>query len=115
MPYSGSTGPRGVSVPLSLQPTEGAIGLVTVRPPSLPYGLIDLIDWDAPCQPGHPSGYDPLATCDRTWFAGSSLVKELDRHKKAGTAGVIVILDLPAEAAEGQYLPYDGIIRDLPF
>ncbi|MFG3168556.1 hypothetical protein [Streptomyces sp. NPDC048200] len=114
VPYSGDTGPQGVTAPLSLKATKGAIGLVTVKPPSLPYGLIDLINWDAPLQPKHPLGYNPFATYDRTWFAGGSLVEELDQHKKAGAAGVIVILDLPAEAAEGQYLPYDGIIRDLP-
>ncbi|MFF7333334.1 hypothetical protein [Streptomyces sp. NPDC008150] len=54
VPYSGNTGPQGITAPLSLKPVKGAIGLVTVKPPSLPYGLIDLINWDAPSSPNIP-------------------------------------------------------------
>lgn len=114
VPYSGSTGPNGITARLSLLPLPGTIGLVTVKPPSLPYGLMDLLDWDAPTQPRHDPGYNPLKTYDRTWFAGSTVAQTLDAFKKAGAAGVVVVLDLPEEAARGQYLPYDGIIRGLP-
>ncbi|MFD8110306.1 hypothetical protein [Streptomyces microflavus] len=114
VPYSGNTGPQAITAPLSLLPRKGTIGLVTVTPPSLPYALMDIVDWDAPFQPRHPAGYNPLATYDRAWFAGSSVAGQLDRFKKAGALGVVIALNLPEQAARGQYLPYDGIHRDLP-
>ncbi|MFC0039664.1 Zn-dependent exopeptidase M28 [Actinomadura rayongensis] len=114
VPYSGSTGPDGVTAPLSTTPKRGTIGLVTVRPPQLPYLLLDLIDWNAPGGPRHAPGYDPLEVYDRPWFGGMSAVQAMDDHKAAGAVGLIVVLDLPAEVARGQYLPYDGINRGIP-
>ncbi|MFI8287844.1 hypothetical protein ACIGBL_01750 [Streptomyces sp. NPDC085614] len=114
VPYSGNTGPEAITARLSLLPMKDTIGLVSVSPPSLPYALMDLVDWDAPLQPHHPAGYNPLATYDRAWFAGSSVAGQLDRFKKAGALGVVIVLNLPEEAARGQYLPYDGIHRELP-
>lgn len=114
VPYSGDTGPQAITASLSLLPLKGTIGLVTVTPPSLPYALLDIVDWDAPLQPQHPAGYNPLATYDRAWFAGSTVAGQLDRFKRAGALGVVIVLNLPEQAARGQYLPYDGIHRDLP-
>ncbi|WP_157407905.1 PA domain protein [Actinomadura atramentaria] len=114
VPYSGSTGPQGVTAPLSTEPKSGTIGLVTVRPPQIPYLFMDIIDWDTPWQPEHASGYNPLAVYDRPWFGGMSAGGEMDGHKAAGAVGLIIVLDLPADVARGQYLPYDGIIRGIP-
>ncbi|MQY03660.1 PA domain protein [Actinomadura macrotermitis] len=114
VPYSGGTGPGGVTAALSAEPRSGTIGLVTVRPPQIPYLLMDLIDWDAPWQPRHADGYDPTDVYDRPWFGGIAAKNALDEHKKAGALGLVIVLDLPREVARGQYLPYDGIVHGIP-
>ncbi|MGC4934691.1 hypothetical protein ACLQ3C_13540 [Gordonia sp. DT30] len=114
VPYSGSTAAGGITAPLSTEPREGAIGLFTVEVPSLPYALLDAVDYDTPLQPHHGPGYNPFATYDRAWLGQGSITEAMDRFKAAGAVGLIVIWDLPREAADGQYAPYDGIIRNLP-
>lgn len=114
VPYSGSTPSSGVTAPLTTTPTKGAIGLITVKPSSLPYLLFDVIDYDTPLAIKHPSGYSPLNTYDRVWMAQGPVVEGMEAHKAAGALGLVVILDLPREAADGQYMPYDGKIRGIP-
>ncbi|GAA2628940.1 hypothetical protein SMC26_29735 [Actinomadura fulvescens] len=114
VPYSGSTGPDGVTAPLSAHPRRDTIGIVKVDPWRIPYLLMDLIDWDAPWQPKHHPGYNPAEIYNRPWSGGMSAAKALDDYKKAGALGLVIVLDLPRDVARGQYLPYDGIIRGLP-
>jgi hypothetical protein len=114
VPYSGSTGPRGVVGTLTTEPTAGAIGLATATASSLPYALFDGIDYDAPLAPRHPAGYNPLDSYQRSWLASGSIIEAIEAHRDAGARAVVVILDVPYELARGHYGPYDGVIRGIP-
>ncbi|GAB3505141.1 PA domain protein [Amycolatopsis cihanbeyliensis] len=114
LPYSGDTGPDGVTARLCAIPMPGTIGIVSVASPPLPYLLLDVIDWDAPLQPRHAPGYNPLDLYARPWLSTESLIDTMSAFEAAGAVGLIVVLDEPAEAARGRYAPYDGVVRDLP-
>jgi hypothetical protein len=114
IPYSGATTRDGVVAPLSAEPAAGTIGLISVETPALPYPLLDLVDYDTPVMPTHGSDYDPLESYSRAWLTQDAIREGIAQHKAAGAVGVVVILDLPAPVAKGQYAIYDGILRDLP-
>jgi hypothetical protein len=127
IPYSGQTPAQGIEATLVL----GATGL-TDQPPTTPTGapsvpsdkqivlfdnipkplatgLFDALDYGTP---HHPPGYTPADVYNRAWIAQPN--GQLDQLSSAGFAGAICILDLPAEAAQGMYMPYDGKLRNLP-
>jgi hypothetical protein len=136
IPYSGQTPPAGVTAPLipaatggtsqvgvvplaapgapAAAPTAapGQIVLVDVPPHPLANGLWDALDYGAPREPTHPPGYSSATVYNRLWIAQPS--SQLDVLSNAKVAGAIGILDLPAEAAQGMYMPYDAKLRNLP-
>jgi hypothetical protein len=133
IPYSGQTPSRGITGPLVSAATGstsgpqppaltlptpaspasgGQIALFDVLPKPLTDGFFDGLDWGAPAQPRHPPGYSPLTPYDRMWIAQPTT--PLDQLSAAKVAGAIGILDLPAEAARGMYMPYDAKLRNLP-
>ncbi|WP_216207218.1 zinc-binding metallopeptidase family protein [Amycolatopsis aidingensis] len=114
LPYSGATGPEGVTARLCAVPMPGTIGIVPAPSSALPYLLLDVIDWDAPLQPCHAPGYRPLDLYSRPWLSTESLINTMSAFEAVGALGLIVVLDEPAEAARGRYAPYDGVLRDLP-
>jgi hypothetical protein len=103
------TGPAGLATPTA---PSGQIVLFDVLPKPLADGFFDALDWGAPRQPHHPPGYSPLTAYDRMWIAQPTT--PLDQLSDAGFGGAIGILDLPAEAAQGMYMPYDAKLRNLP-
>jgi hypothetical protein len=56
----------------------------------------------------------PDVPYQRSWTSISTLIPMLDALVKSGAVGVVVVLDLPADAAAGAYYPYDGTIRPVP-
>jgi hypothetical protein len=116
VPYSGRTPAAGVTGTLSLTPAPGSIVLFDVPPVPLATGVFDALDYGSP---HHPAGYSPATVYDRAWVSQIPLVNVLNNLSSAaaggaGPAGAIAILDLPAHAAQGMYMPYDGVLRDIP-
>jgi hypothetical protein len=129
IPYSGQTPPAGIDATLVLAATGGVGGatslpiptgapsvptakqivLFDVVPHPLVMGVFDALDYGTP---HHAPGYTPADVYDRAWIAQPTT--QLDDLSSAGFAGAIGILDLPAEAARGMYMPYDGKLRNLP-
>jgi hypothetical protein len=129
VPYSGQTPPAGIEATLLLAATGGTsrapslvlpggapaapgqsqIVLFDVVPHPLVTGIFDALDYGTP---RHPPGYTPADVYNRAWIAQPT--SQLDDLSSAGFAGAIGILDLPAEAAQGMYMPYDGKLRNLP-
>lgn len=123
VPYSGATGPGGVSGqlvylndlsfanPAGLPRLDGKIVVYDVPLTPLP-----IVAFKALQYPG--SLYDPrgeLSDLDlyrRPWFNG--VPDRLEQLKNLGAAGSIGILDLNEHWATGQYFPYDGVFRDFP-
>jgi hypothetical protein len=127
VPYSGSTPAGGVTGPLTLisatagfpgdiAPTApaGSIGIVVVQGVPVPLLEFDEEDYGYPQQPVHPKGYDPLTLYDRAWLDQGNVEQALIAYKGKGLAGLVFVLDLPAVAAQGMYMPYHGIIYDTP-
>lgn len=133
IPYSGQTMATGVTAPLVLAASggtsdpsapppalprlsspslSGQIVLFDVLPHPLKTGVFDALDWGAPGEPHHATGYSPATPYDRMWIAQPTT--PLDELSAAKAAGAIGILDLPAEAAQGMYMPYDAKLRNLP-
>ncbi|MER5325920.1 hypothetical protein [Streptosporangium roseum] len=112
--YSGSTTPDGVTGPLSTEPAPGAIGIVEVPAVAFPAATFDALDWDAADQPLQHAGYGSDAPYERVWLSQDLMRQELARFAAAGAAGLVIIVDLPAEHATGGYLLYDGVHRGLP-
>ena len=109
VPYSGSTPARGVTAPLSLAPAPGTIALVDVPPEPLPYAAFDALDWVQ-----NQRDHDPTALYIRSWVSQGAVEDVLQRGGTGGALGAIFILDLPAEAAQGMYMPYHGIVYNMP-
>lgn len=129
IPYSGQTPPAGIEATLLLaatggtsrpptlelpgggpaSPSKSQIVLFDVVPHPVVTGVFDALDYGTP---HHPPGYTPADPYNRTWIAQPTT--QLDDLSTAGFAGAIGILDLPAEAAQGMYMPYDGKLRNLP-
>jgi hypothetical protein len=133
IPYSGQTPSTGITGPLVLAATGGTsnpqpptltlpsvspsvlssqIVLFDVLPKPLTNAFFDALDWGAPTQPQHPPGYSPATAYDRMWIAQPTT--PMDQLSDAKVAGAIGILDLPAEAAQGMYMPYDAKLRNVP-
>jgi hypothetical protein len=104
--------PPPVAPSLSSPSLSGQIVLFDVLPHPLYDGVFDALDWGAPHEPHHPAGYSPTTPYDRMWIAQPTT--PLDELSAVGAAGAIGILDLPAEAAQGMYMPYDAKLRNLP-
>jgi hypothetical protein len=130
IPYSGQTPAQGIEATLVLAATGGTsqappaltppsgipsalsdkqVVLFDVVPHPLAMGLFDALDYGTP---HHPPGYTPADVYNRAWIAQPTT--QLDDLSSAGFAGAIGILDLPAETAQGMYMPYDGKLRNLP-
>jgi hypothetical protein len=129
VPYSGQTPPAGIETTLlpaaiggtsqvpsltlpsgaPAAPSQSQVVLFDVPPHPLVTGVFDALDYGTP---HHPAGYTPADVYNRAWIAQPT--SQLDDLSTAGFAGAIGILDLPAEAAQGMYMPYDGKLRNLP-
>jgi hypothetical protein len=114
VPYSGQTPAGGVTAPLTLAPAPGTIGLLDIPNEPLPYGAFDALDYGTPASPMHAPGHDPTNLYVRSWVSQGIVEDALQRFQGSGVAGLIMILDLPAEAAQGMYMPYHGIVYDMP-
>jgi hypothetical protein len=119
IPYSGQTGRDGVSGPLvNIAPggtpspgsLTGKIAVFDVPSTVVPLSFFTLLGY-----PGRE--YDPNGTLDpsrlykRPYLGG---VTPLDTLKAAGAVAVVSVLDYPSDGADGAYLPYDGVLHDLP-
>jgi hypothetical protein len=118
VPYSGRTPADGVTASLALVapgpvdlPLAGKVAMFDVAPTPLAYAALDLNDYGTP---EHPDGYNPAALYDRPWLSALQMPHRMQALRAAGAVAAIGVLDLPAEAADGSYFPYDGVIRDLP-
>ena len=112
--YSGSTGQDGVSGPLSTVPALGTIGVVDIPVVAFPAATFDGLDWDAPHEPVHAADYDPTAPYERVSFSQDLMREALARFQAGGSAGLVLVVDLPAEQIADGYLLYDGVFRDIP-
>jgi hypothetical protein len=114
VPYSGQTPAGGVTAPLALAPAPGTIGLLSIPSEPLPYAAFDALDWGAPAEPRSAPGHAPADLYIRSWLSQGLVEDALQRFQGTGVAGLIMILDLPAEAAQGMYMPYHGVLYDMP-
>ncbi|MFJ5991439.1 hypothetical protein [Lentzea sp. NPDC092896] len=111
VPYSGWTGPGGVTGRLSDQPSAATIGLADVPLLPLTAGVFDALDYDAPAG---PAGQDPATPYERIWLSQDVMRQELTRHREAGAHGLVLVVDLPTDEIADGYLLYDGVHRELP-
>jgi len=119
IPYSGQTGPEGVSGPLAYinpgsTPSPGSLtGKIAVF--DVPALIIPLGFLSALAYPGR--AYDPNGELvssqpyKRPFLGGAT---PLDTIRAAGAVAVVSVLDYPSNGADGTYLPYDGVVHDLP-
>jgi hypothetical protein len=127
VPYSGTTPAGGVTGPLSLLTLStginsdvvppvapGTIGLVEVKGTPLAVGEFDAVDYGAPSEPHHRPGYSPAIPYDRAWLDQGNVESVLQAYQGKGLAGLVFILDLPPVAAQGMYMPYHGVLYDVP-
>lgn len=112
--YSGTTGPEGIIAPLSAEPLAGTIGVVDIPVAAFPAATFDALDWDGPHEPVHAAGYDPEAPYERVSFSQDLMRSALAQFQAAGAAGLVIVVDLPAEHITDGYLLYDGVFRDVP-
>ena len=113
-PYSGTTGPAGVTGHLHLisgglrknwAAASGGIAVVPVRHYPFPYDLF-VSEWDGPA--AHDEFDNPLLTAT---LSGPNLAAA----RKAGVKAVIAVWKgLPDSTAAGQYLPFTNGYQDLP-
>jgi hypothetical protein len=116
IPYSGSTGPGGVTGRLVVAGPDpapgslaGAIAIFDLAPQEVPNPAFKAIAYRV---------YDPRdeladgGTYQR-WQPGRARVT-LDALQRAGAVAAIGVLDLPPDAAVPGYYPYDGVIRSVP-
>ncbi|ROO90786.1 hypothetical protein EDD29_8525 [Actinocorallia herbida] len=113
-PYSGTTGPEGVSGRLHLldglvkhwRRARGGIAVVEVPHREVPFDLL-VGDWEGGA-PARPPIANPVVTA--TLFGPS-----LAAARKAGVRAVVAVWrGLSPGNAEGQYLPFTFPYRDLP-
>ena len=118
MPYSGGTASNGVTAPLVHLDAAPAPGSLTgkIALYELPVSTLTLGSFAAITYKAYdPRGQlKPDVPYQRSWTSISTLIPMLDALVKSGAVGVVVVLDLPADAAAGAYYPYDGTIRPVP-
>ncbi|WP_405904083.1 hypothetical protein OG696_35830 [Streptomyces sp. NBC_00656] len=112
--YSGCTAPQGVTASLSAEPVTGRIGVADVPLPALQARVFDDLDWGGPEDIRHVADYDPATPYERVWLSQDVMREQLSRFAQAGAAGLVLVVDLPAEALHEGYLLYDGVHRGLP-
>ncbi|QSE42885.1 hypothetical protein [Rhodococcus erythropolis] len=112
-PYSGLTGPQGISAPLvhvsARRPkwslAKGAIAVIEVPHIDLPRKLL-------------VSEWGPIAndeTLRNPVLSATLLGPKLDKARKAGVLGVIAVWrDIAPDNALGQYLPFTQPYHDIP-
>lgn len=120
MPYSGGTSPAGVagplvevdpSKPLAAGSLRGKIALFFLPLTSLTYAAFGALAYKS----YDPAGIlKPNGTYARAWLSITTLIGMLDTLVRAKAAACVCVLDLPADAAQGAYYPYDGTIRPVP-
>jgi hypothetical protein len=118
LPYSGGTPAGGITAPLvhvdgtpAPGSLAGKIALYELPTDTLTFGAFAAIAYKA----YDPHGQlKPDVPYQRSWVSISPLIAMLDALVASGAAGVVVVLDLPADAAHGAYYPYDGNIRAVP-
>ena len=117
VPYSGDTGPEGVTGSLSATPAPGTVGVAVIETPPLTAGDFDSLDWD-PSSVGRWSQgarpVDPSTPYRRVWLAHDQMKVALTELADGGCVAGVLVLDVPdADIARGYWL-YDGVHRDLP-
>ena len=120
IPYSGQTGPEGVSGPLVfVEPGStpepgslaGKIAVVDVPLTIIPISVFAALSYENRVY--DPDGeLDPATLYKRPYLNG--IIPVIDSLQAAGAAGVVAVLDYPSDGADGSYFPYDGIIRGIP-
>lgn len=120
IPYSGQTPAGGVTAPLvwvdaANPPAPGSlagrIAVFDVPITILTYGTFELVEYaDGRVDP--KGLIDPKGIYKRPYQ--NTIVPVLTALQAAGAAGVVGILDFPANGADGSYFPYDGVIRTIP-
>jgi hypothetical protein len=108
IPYSGQTPPAGISSRLG---PGGKVALFDVPNVPLVHAAFDTADYG---NAQHPPGYNPATPYVRPWVNQLEVPTLMEAAKAGGAEAAIGVLDLPAEAANGSYFPYDGVMRDLP-
>lgn len=115
VPYTESTGPRGVRAPLTYVPPETALseadieGKLVVRevlPESVPIAAFYA---NAYYVHDPDASINPANDYERDWLALGELDAELDEAARAGAAGVLYVLEFPREQVEGYYRPFQAI------
>lgn len=112
--YSGATPQAGVTGPLSTTPQADHIGIVTIPLVGMRAGDLDSLDWDAPAQPVRSGDWDAETPYERVWLSQDLMRTALDEHAEAGAAGVVLVIDTPADLIHGAYLLYDAVHRGIP-
>jgi len=112
--YSGATSWSGVTAPLSVEPRAGHIGVVQIPLVSMLASDLDSLDWDAPDQPVRPDGWNTEIPYERVWLSQDLMRTALDEHAAAGAAGLVLVVDTPADLIQNAYLLYDAVPRGIP-
>jgi len=120
IPYSGRTPAGGItgqlvlidpSSPPAAGSLRGKIAVFDVPLVSFTYKTFLSISYKS----YDPGGvFTPTGTYARPWLGIGEEISTLDGLAGSGAAGVVGVLDLPADAAHGAYYPYDGTIRTVP-
>lgn len=123
IPYSGSTSLEGVQAPLvylgadtdpatvGAADVRGKIVIVDVPPVPLTVGAFEAISYYEH-DPNDTMG--PATPYERSWVSQIPLTEQMRALSEAGAAGIVAVLDLPEEAAEGAYFPYEGEVYGIP-
>lgn len=124
VPYSGVTGPEGISAPtvyigpdmtaadiLALPSIKGKIAIYEVPVVPATYAVFEAIAYPGRIYDPHGQ-MSPTEPYVRAWF--NEMGTMLAALKAAGAIGSIGILDLSQMWSRGQYFPYDGVFRDFP-
>lgn len=119
-PYSGRTGPNGVTGPLQLfscghwwKNFTGKIAVIEVPYPSVPVGLFLDDMGHLPASANDPRDFRP--TYQHPLLAATVFGPDLAAAKAAGAAGVVAVWkNLTAAQAADQYVPFTFPYQDIP-
>ncbi|KGD95214.1 PA domain protein [Achromobacter sp. RTa] len=119
IPYSGSTGAQGLVAPMRYlsagqHPDRGVAGSIVVVELPKPALTSDFFHAMALYKHDPANALPPGAPYARPYQVLEVLVQTLDALQAAGAAGVVAVLDEPADLAAGLYAPYDRELRKLP-